>query len=178
MGKKKAGGAEKLSPVFAACDEDDLEELLSLLKSQPSVRDSRNRDGWTPLHQACYAGSEACARALLEAGAKSSLKDADGDSPAHYASAQGHVGCLRILLKAGADLESVDNDGESVLDVADGYGGSALGAACALFPHLTWRLSGPGRAPRCASSSRRLLRLRARRTGRAGRRLSRGRRRR
>ena len=59
-------------------------------------------------------------KALVDAGAKPSIKCNDGDAPAHYAAAQGNVECLRILAAAGADLEAVDNDGESVLEVADG----------------------------------------------------------
>ena len=138
-------GKERLAPVFAAADEDDLDQLLDWcvfqkrvsrrmsdthaclcpatahsLKTTPGSRDSRNRDGWTPLHQAAYAGSDACLKALLAAGAKPSVKCNDGCSPAHYASAQGHAGVLKLLAESGADLEAVDNDGESVLDVADG----------------------------------------------------------
>lgn len=90
------------------------------LKTTPGCRDSRNRDGWTPLHQAAYAGSDSCVKALLAAGSKASVKCNDGCSPAHYASAQGNAGVLKLLAEAGADLEAVDNDGESVLDVADG----------------------------------------------------------
>ena len=82
----------------------------------------RNKDGWTPLHQAAFAGAAECVGVLLAAGADVAARCADGDTPAHYAAAQGHVDVAGALLRAkggGARLLALtDNDGESVLDVA------------------------------------------------------------
>ena len=115
--KKKAA----VAPVFAACDDGDVDALLACLAADPGCIGQRNKDGWQPLHQAAYSGELACVAALLKAGAKAAARCSDGDTPAHYASAQGHVDVLRALAAAAdCDLEATDNDGESVLDVATG----------------------------------------------------------
>lgn len=119
MGKKAKGA---MPPAFAACDTDDVEELRALIASAGAqkVVTEKNKDGWTPLHQAAFAGAVDCVGALLEHGADVLAKCSDGDTPAHYASAQGHVDVVELLLaKAGARLFAVrDEDGESVIDVA------------------------------------------------------------
>mmetsp|Transcript_31645 Transcript_31645/g.69161 ORF Transcript_31645/g.69161 Transcript_31645/m.69161 type:complete len:175 (-) Transcript_31645:327-851(-) len=116
MGGKKKGA--KMEPIFAAADQGDLEKLVECLKEDPKSRDSRNKDGWQPLHQAAFSGEVDIIAALLKAGANVNAKCNDGDTPLHYASAQGNVSCLTPLVKAGADLEARDMDGESPLDVA------------------------------------------------------------
>ena len=117
MGKKASA---KLEPAFEAADSGDVDALAALLDGKLSLASSRNKDGWTPLHQAAFAGEVECCRLLLAHGAKAAAKCNDGDSPAHYAAAQGKVAVLKLLAESGADLEAVDNDGESVLDVCDG----------------------------------------------------------
>ena len=123
MGKKKGPA---LAPAFAACDEDDADALRALLASAEDagkVAAQRNKDGWTPLHQAAFAGALECVGVLLGAGADVAARCADGDTPLHYASAQGHVDVAGALLRAKGGggtrlLALVDHDGESVLDVA------------------------------------------------------------
>lgn len=104
MGKKGAA-KERREPIFEAADDGEVDELRRLLDAKQALKDSRNRDGWTPLHQAAYAGEAECCRVLLEAGAKPGVKCNDGDSPAHYAAAQGKVAVLKLLAQFGADLE-------------------------------------------------------------------------
>lgn len=121
MGKKKGPA---MAPAFAACDDDDVDALRALIASEGAdkVMAQKNRDGWTPLHQAAFAGASDCVALLLESGADVACKDNDGDTPAHYASAQGHPEVVEALLnskKGGVRLFAItDNDGESVIDVA------------------------------------------------------------
>lgn len=118
MGKKKGG---KLDPPFAAADEDDVAALNDLLDAdKAAVLAAKNRDGWSVLHQAAYAGSLDCVNALLAAGADVNGKCRDGDTPVHYASAQGHIDVIQTLVAKGGRriLDVRDNDGESPSDVA------------------------------------------------------------
>mmetsp|Transcript_20820 Transcript_20820/g.39816 ORF Transcript_20820/g.39816 Transcript_20820/m.39816 type:complete len:164 (-) Transcript_20820:1146-1637(-) len=114
-GKKKTS---QVAPIFAAAKNGSISDLVACLKDDPGSRDSRNKDGWTPLHQAAYSGQVKIVTALIKAGAKVNSKDHDGDTPLHYASAQASVDCIKPLVDAGADLEARDQDGESPLDVA------------------------------------------------------------
>ena len=118
MGKKKKGPA--LAPAFAEADEDDAPALGALLAADAALVHSRNKDGWTPLHQAAYAGAGDCVALLLKAGADVKSQCRDGDLPLHYASAQGHVEiCSELIRVGGASmLATTDNDGETPIDVA------------------------------------------------------------
>lgn len=111
MGKKAVRTSAQ--PVHAAADVDDVDKLRALLAADGGLLEQRNKDGWTPLHTASYAGSTECVEFLLKAGAKPNAKCADGDTPAHYGAAQGHAAVLKMLAGAGADFEAVDNDGEA-----------------------------------------------------------------
>ena len=111
-----------MSPAFAAADDDDLELMRQTLAAEgaPKVVAQRNKDGWTPLHQAAFAGSVEVVQLLIDSGADVASKCSDGDTPSHYASAQGHLEVIKRLLKKGGVrlFALTDNDGESVLDVA------------------------------------------------------------
>jgi ankyrin repeat protein len=115
MGKK---GSFKKSPIFAAVDNDDAEEVTILFGESPSVLAERNSDGWTPLISAAFSGSTSCVTKLIALGADVKAVCKDGDSAVHYASAQGYADLITILSKAGASLTLLDNDGESPIDVA------------------------------------------------------------
>mmetsp|Transcript_7922 Transcript_7922/g.13713 ORF Transcript_7922/g.13713 Transcript_7922/m.13713 type:complete len:181 (+) Transcript_7922:151-693(+) len=115
MGKKKGAA---LPPIFDAADNCDLAKLVECLQEDPKSLESRNKDGWTPLHQAAFSGHVDIIAALLKAGAKINAKCNDGDTPLHYASAQGNLKCIKPLVDGGADLEARDQDGESPMDVA------------------------------------------------------------
>mmetsp|Transcript_1531 Transcript_1531/g.2188 ORF Transcript_1531/g.2188 Transcript_1531/m.2188 type:complete len:176 (+) Transcript_1531:47-574(+) len=117
MGKKK-GGKKEQAPIFSAAEEGNVREFVDLLKEDSSLRDSKNEDGWTPLHMAAFNNQVEIVNTLIKSGAKVNAKCKDGDTPLHYASAQGSSDCLAPLVKAGADTEARDNDGESPLDVA------------------------------------------------------------
>lgn len=119
MGKKKGPA---LPPAFEACDDDDIDALKEAIAAEgvEKVIASKNRDGWTPLHQAAFAGAMDCVKLLIASGADLTAKCNDGDTPAHYASAQGHVDVVEELLKKGGVrlFSFTDNDGESIIDVA------------------------------------------------------------
>jgi hypothetical protein len=120
MGKKKA--APSMSPAFSAADDDDLELMRQTMATEGTTKvvAQRNKDGWTPLHQAAFAGSVEVVQLLIDSGADVVSKCSDGDTPAHYASAQGHLEVVKRLVKKGGIrlFTLTDNDGESVLDVA------------------------------------------------------------
>jgi len=115
MGKK---GSSKKSPIFAAVDNDDAEEVTILFGESPSVLTERNSDGWTPLLSAAFSGSTSCVQKLIALGADVKAVCKDGDSAVHYASVQGYADLIPMLSKAGASLTLLDNDGESPIDVA------------------------------------------------------------
>jgi ankyrin repeat protein len=61
---------------------------------------TRDQDGYTPLHLASSDGNVNVVRVLLDAGAIVDATNIDGYTPLHYASSDGHVNMARVLLDA------------------------------------------------------------------------------
>lgn len=83
------------------------------------------------------------ARALLEAGADPSARDARGRGPLHAAAREGHAAVLRELLAAGADPDAADDEGRTALHAAAewGWGGvlaALLEAGASVDPVDSW----------------------------------------
>ncbi len=77
-----------------------------LLLSRPEMAGEKDFNGWTPLHEACVAGSADCVEALLEAKAMTlDLVAAGGEgglTPLHEASEGGWAEAVKALLEGVA----------------------------------------------------------------------------
>lgn len=71
-----------------------MEVLLSELKCQPTIFDSKSR---TPLHYAACHGREKAAEVLIKAGAKNDIRDLHGATAAHYA-AESSLETLKVIM--------------------------------------------------------------------------------
>jgi ankyrin repeat protein len=68
-----------------------------LVESGADVNPRREGDGWTPLHLASLFGKADVAQALLEAGARSSIKGSDGLTAEDVAKKYRHHALADIL---------------------------------------------------------------------------------
>ena len=75
-----------------------------------------------PLMIACEQGNEACARALIRAGADLGAALPGGTTSLMLASKNGHVDCVRTLLKSGADAQAALPSGHTSLMIACQFG--------------------------------------------------------
>eukprot|EP00736_Rhodelphis_marinus_P011485 Rmarinus@m.25476 len=64
----------------------------------------------TPLHFACWGGSQPCVSVLVDAGADLTAKNFSGRTPLHVAALYGHTHVARYLVDAGADINAVNAD--------------------------------------------------------------------
>lgn len=115
--------------------------LVALLGAKANP-DAADKEGRTPLMDACFLGKFDPARVLIQGGAKIGLADKNGDTPAHWAckfmkadkrdfeSDQLRVTCLDILRRAGANLDARNKKGSTPLMTA------ALGDADGLAEFL------------------------------------------
>ncbi|CAK0897686.1 unnamed protein product [Prorocentrum cordatum] len=73
----------------------------------------------TPLMFAAQAGSEACVRRLLEAGAHpNAVDEEDLWASLHFAAKEAHLGVCGLLLEARADTRALNCDDHTALQVA------------------------------------------------------------
>ena len=127
-GSSNSSSAVKISsqtPIFGSIEDGDEEEFDLVLRENPDAISERNKNGWSPLHQACFSDRAEFARKLVELVGEENrvayinAPCKDGDTPLHYAACQDAVSCVEFLLyQKGTELEWKDLDGETALDVA------------------------------------------------------------
>ncbi|QQP56956.1 VPS9ankyrin repeatcontaining proteinlike [Caligus rogercresseyi] len=82
--------------------------ILLIIQSTPSVLNSQDQDGRTPLHLASLYGHESSAKGLLYFAEHQSYpleidsQDKFGDTPLHLGSSSGHKSIVRLLLEYSA----------------------------------------------------------------------------
>lgn len=115
---KLVGIDETESAILRAARIGSAQDIAELLKAgvDPNTRDL---DGWGPLHWAAGIGGDAaCTRILLDAGADPSAATVEGFAPLMAAVLAGDPGRIRMLLDAGADPNALDSNGRSALHIA------------------------------------------------------------
>jgi uncharacterized protein YndB with AHSA1/START domain len=115
--------------VFDAAALGRPERLRELLDADPGVVDMLSDDGFTPLHLACFSGSDDAVRLLVERGAPlERLAEAPFARvrPLGTAAFAGNVEAARILLEAGADPNGTDAGEHRPLQTAEAKGAEEL----------------------------------------------------
>jgi len=87
-----------------------VELVTELLNIQPTLLESRDHNGRTPLHVAAAGGHTAIVEALLTAGADAMVVDNNLQTPLHMAS---NAPIVRILLAKGVDIDATDAQAKS-----------------------------------------------------------------
>ena len=81
---------------------------------------TKDKDGFTPLHYATGRGRKEVAELLIAKGADVNAKGDRDATPLHGAAFNGHAEIVELLIDAGADVNAQLNDGKTPLDVASG----------------------------------------------------------
>ena len=68
--------------------------------ARSALLDAQDKDGWTAMHAAAYAGHGRCVQLLRRAGADMMVADANGQQPHHMAELQGTPQLLGIEVAA------------------------------------------------------------------------------
>jgi Tol biopolymer transport system component len=101
--------ALQAAEIHDAVREGDLETVVQLIESDPSLVNQRMERGYSPLHWAVNRNDTAITRFLIDHGADLEPKDADGDTPLHWTAYYNRQANCRLLIAAGADLNSLNN---------------------------------------------------------------------
>jgi ankyrin repeat protein len=115
------------SPAFCgeihdAAQDGALRKVKALLKDDPDLVFSRDRDGMTPLHWAEQGGHKDMAALLLANHAEVNTKDNKGMTPLHWAEQEGHKDMAELLLANKAEVNAKDKNGWTPLHYAAAYG--------------------------------------------------------
>ena len=83
---------------------------------------AKDKNNWTPAHEASYRGCALVAGLLIRACADVEAKDIDNWTPLHWASYQDHASVVEMLIRAGADVNAKNKNNWTPLDIASSRG--------------------------------------------------------
>jgi ankyrin repeat protein len=101
-----------------AAKDGDMDTLKALLEDDPSLLDTKDKDGSTALHCATWKGQQEVVLFLLEAGAdvnSHNENDHWGTTPLHAAAHANRTPIVQILIEAGAEINATDMNGKTPL---------------------------------------------------------------
>lgn len=109
--------------LWEACALGLKENVVELLRRDPSAIGAYSHDGWTALHLAAFFGHRDLAALLLERGADVNARSrsetfAQANTPLHAAAANRHLEVAQLLVARGADVNARDGSGFTPLALA------------------------------------------------------------
>lgn len=131
--------------VLGAAEEGDLEKLKKLLGKNPLLLQCTDKDGYTPLHRACYGNNVKVVEYLVEKGAQIDAKTQDEWQPLHSACCWNNTECAETLIACGADVNAKSKGDQTPLHL--------LSSSSHNSPALQLFLLNPETNPRVVNSS-------------------------
>jgi ankyrin repeat protein len=104
--------------IHDAAKAGDLAKIQALLKDNPDLVNSKETNGWTPLHWAAEQGYTNVAVLLLANKADVNAKAINGFTPLHIAAGGGYKDMVELLLASKADVNTTNKDGWMPLQLA------------------------------------------------------------
>ena len=99
--------------IFEALRQGNIETVKVLVEKAPTILDSRDGDGMTPLHHAARDGNAVLVDYLIDKGAKTEIQTNQGKTPLHLAATFDRKDAVATLLKRGAALDTRDPYGRT-----------------------------------------------------------------
>lgn len=92
--------------ILNAAEEGNLVKIKKLVQKNRLLLECTDKDGYTPLHRACYGNNIEVVEYLLEAGAKIDAKTQDEWQPLHSACCWNNIECAEALIANGANINA------------------------------------------------------------------------
>ncbi|KAK2812422.1 hypothetical protein FQN50_001423 [Emmonsiellopsis sp. PD_5] len=123
---QSAASINGFTPILNRAARSGTLPVMKILLENGADVNSKNFEGWTPLHVAADAGQDAAVTVLLENGADINSKDAYAQTPLRLATQNGYAAVVRTLLEMGADIEDGNREGETALIIAARFGHTSV----------------------------------------------------
>ena len=101
----------KTKQIFMSAKRDDLANIKQVLDDSVNLNAFGTCKLWTPLHVACFYGSQKVARFLLEKGVIFNSRDRDDKTPLNLAEDNGHSNLAKVLIGHAAGESTLPDDG-------------------------------------------------------------------
>ncbi|KAJ2719300.1 hypothetical protein GGI07_005294 [Coemansia sp. Benny D115] len=99
-----------MSNIWTAASEGDIERVRELLLADKTLANSKDQNGYTPMHAAASWKHIELLKYLIESGGDVNICDSDGDTPLHICEDKE---CALLLLENGADASAKNHEGLS-----------------------------------------------------------------
>ncbi|XP_063220996.1 ankyrin repeat domain-containing protein 49-like [Bacillus rossius redtenbacheri] len=108
--------------ILRAAETGNLGVVQRLLETDLQLMHVRDKDGYTPLHRACYNDHIDVVNHLLLKGANIRAETEDGWQPLHSSCMWNNYRCVAKLLDHGADINATSKGGQTPLHLAASNG--------------------------------------------------------
>ncbi len=112
--------------IHLAAETGNLDSIKVLLRNDPLLMEAVDDGGYTPLHEAAYAGHADVVRYLLGLGADADAASNSGSTPLHGAAYYGHLAAVESLIEGGANVNISNSGGYTPLLSAMAGGHTAI----------------------------------------------------
>ncbi|XP_055301191.1 ankyrin repeat domain-containing protein 49 [Sitodiplosis mosellana] len=104
--------------ILWATGEGKADLVESILMRDITTKDSRDEDGYTPLHRAAYSNNVEIAKILIQYGADVNARTEFGWTPLHSAVKWSNAEAASFLLQHGADVNALSQGQQTPLHIA------------------------------------------------------------
>ena len=104
----------KTKQIFMSAKRDDLQNIKDVVDQSVNLNAYGTGKYWTPLHVACFYGSQKVAKYLLERKVIFNSKDRHGKTPLDLAEDNGHSNLTKLLLAHAAGESILPDDGVEI----------------------------------------------------------------
>ena len=113
---------ENPKQILSAAENGKLDEVKSLLEQDPTLANVTDKEGYTPLHRACYGNHVEVVKYLLQNGANIAAKTEMQWEPLHSCCQWNNIECAQVLIAEGADVNAPSEGGQTPLHIAASHG--------------------------------------------------------
>ncbi len=108
--------------IYSACELGQVDQVKTFLDKDPALANSKDNNGFAPLHWAAGGGSRDVTAILLGKGADVNARNDSGATPLHLAAFMGRNDVVELLLAKGADVNARNLKKRTPLHNAAGKG--------------------------------------------------------
>ena len=108
--------------IYSACELGQVDQVKTFLDKDPALANSKDNNGFAPLHWAAGSGSRDVTAILLAKGADINARNDSGATPLHLAAFMGRNDVVELLLAKGAEVNARNLKKRTPLHNAAGMG--------------------------------------------------------
>lgn len=104
--------------IFDYIKDDNIDGVRREIQKDRNNRNIKDKDGDTPLHDACFRGNEVIVKLLIKENASINAEGCGKRTPLHWACEKGYKNIAELLINNRANLDARDKENRTPLEVS------------------------------------------------------------